>query len=65
MKKMYIIRSQKCKNRPSKPKNGIWVPKTVLEIIHGARKNIILSIKKEKRSLKSPKTEGPKINMFV
>jgi hypothetical protein len=36
---MYTIRSQKCKNRPS-------VPKTVLEIIHGARKNIILSIKR-------------------
>jgi hypothetical protein len=27
---LYIIRDQKGKNKPSKPKNGNWAPKSVL-----------------------------------
>jgi hypothetical protein len=29
MKKIYAFRGQKGKNKPSKPKNGIWGPKSV------------------------------------
>jgi hypothetical protein len=27
-KKKYTFRGEKCKNRPSEPKNGIWAPKS-------------------------------------
>jgi hypothetical protein len=57
-KKKFTFGGQKGEKRPSEPTNEIWGPKSVWScvhrsgILHGARKNLLLGVKKVKISLK-------------
>jgi hypothetical protein len=62
MKKICTFRDQEGENRPPQPKNGIWGQKSCdTGILDGARKNIILGLKKTE---KSPKTEFGAQNQY-